>query len=351
MEIAMEKPVVILADADYGYLENLEWKLAESYGNQIDLRVITDRDYFSHVFANAVEADIVLIGEQLFDRRLVRHSVKKYLVLTERTDLPSEEEGVCWVNRYANAKQIFSEVRFSLEQGGKLRYGEGKETEIIVVCSALGGSGKTTVALGLAACMSREHARVLYLSTETVQGFSYYLNSKEFLGADECMKFRFGPSSLYESLKAGIRREEFDYLPPLGISLESLQVSPEVYVPFVEEAGSSGDYDYIIVDTDTGCSSVNAQLMSLSDRVVLLVMQDAYSMAKTDYMIRDMDYGRGGKFYFVCSRFQEERRNVLLSAANRKFTVSEYVPELKDVSSLDAIASDTGIQDLAFLFL
>ena len=47
----MKKPVIILADPDYGYLEALEIKYIEKFGTQTEMEVITDPEYFTAFFS------------------------------------------------------------------------------------------------------------------------------------------------------------------------------------------------------------------------------------------------------------------------------------------------------------
>lgn len=178
----MKKPVIIIADSDKFYVEALIWKFVETWGNKIELNVITEQEYFQDFFSTLQEADTVLVSAEMYTQELHRHEISKIIVLREDTDLPHPQPGILWMNKYANIKSIINEAMEECSVRNSQSENGNKDTRVIAVSSAIGGSGKTTISLGLALGLARQHKHVLYISTELSQSFRFFLKNKRTIG-------------------------------------------------------------------------------------------------------------------------------------------------------------------------
>ena len=67
-----------------------------------------------------------------------------------------------------------------------------KHTQTILVYSAGGGDGKTTISLGISSCLAMAHKKVLYIDAEFVQNFQFFLQNKTPISGEILSKFQLG---------------------------------------------------------------------------------------------------------------------------------------------------------------
>ena len=348
------KPVVFLIDQDEEYAEFLEAKLIEKYGGQLDLRTITDREYFLRLFSNQQRAAAALVGEGMYSSSLRQHQIDRIVVLggqqSSQEDRQRQEPGVVWVNRFSNPANILNEALYGLRMEPAGRTGErAGMAQVVAVTSAIGGSGKTSVALALAGALAHNHRRVLYLCTEEIQSFGYHLPGSSFLSLDACRMLAKNTSGAYQQLRRHLRGSPFACVPPLPCSPGMMQITPDVYLRLVREARMSGDFDVIVLDPGTGCDGGRAALLQESDQVFVLVLQDGLSAAKTDAMLRNMD-ASSDKYSFVCNRYDPESGESAFRNASEPYSVGTYLKNIPEMS-LKALEQDEGLAELAYMLL
>ena len=182
----MPKPKVIIADTDINYIIPLLQKFTEEYFDQVEIEIITDFEYFEGYFSTPQRADILIISEELYSPAINRHSISNIFVMTEQYDEHGEENANAFrIYKYTNVKEIFTAIvgrsTLCLNNSDDGR----RDTQVILVYSACGGVGKTTIALGLSACLSRNYKNVLYINAERLQTFQSMLsNSSPISAAD-----------------------------------------------------------------------------------------------------------------------------------------------------------------------
>lgn len=85
-----------------------------------------------------------------------------------------------------------------------------------MVTSAAGGVGKTTVAMGVAACLAQNYKRVLYINAAHLQAYHHMLDNHSVIAtSDVYTRLATSTQDVYAELKHVIRKETFSYLPPL----------------------------------------------------------------------------------------------------------------------------------------
>ena len=228
-----------------------------------------------------------------------------------------------------------------------------KETQVIVVTSGIGGSGKTTLSLALSECLARNHKRVLYISTDIMQGFSYYLQNKATLPNDIVHVFASADDKLYLGIMPYLRNEGFTYLPPFSRSILSIGLESKIYNRLIAAAKMAKDYDYIVIDTDLNLDETKAELVQNADKVIINVLQDAYSTYKTEHLVRSIDCRNNEKFLFVCNKFRRDINNdYMVSDIGQQFILTEYIEEVPShkIHSLDSFADLSGVRNLAYIF-
>ncbi len=359
----MSRARVIIADTDISYIMPLQLKFAEEFFEKIDLEIVTDEIFFREMFLKPQKADILLISENLYDESIRRHDISHIFILTEQPgdaeqgeeQRRNEEPGVLYLFKYTSMKGIFSVI---LSRSGECLTGipaVKKETQIIVVCSGCGGTGKTTVALGLSACLTSDYRRTFYLNAARIQVFQHMLRNKSPVSErDVYIRLSDAADLSYEDIRHVVRREGFSYLPQFRASLLSLGMRYSVYRKIISAVKQSKEYDYIIVDADVAFDEEKAALIDMADRVIVVTDQSRASVYATEMFLSNLRGAGDEKYIFVCNNFREKERNALISGDEpMRFTVNEYVEHMDDYDSMTCgdLAALSGIQKIAFLVL
>ena len=132
-----------------------------------------------------------------------------------------EEEQTAELNvdrifKYTSIKEIFNEIVGKSSDSLRIENNGKQESQIVVVYSANGGTGKTTVAMGICASLTKNYKRVLYLNASHLQVFHNFLENKSSVSSNEfyaCLGSQ--NESMYENIRHVIRKEHFNYIPPL----------------------------------------------------------------------------------------------------------------------------------------
>lgn len=347
----MNNPTIVLADLDANYLVPLEEKLAGELYNQVSLEVITDKDYFDEYFSSSRKIDTLVISQSLFSQSLLKHNITDIFVLTEETEENRSSDNVSYIFKYSSTKEIFSQV-LKNRRISNIQF-KNKDTQVIVVTSAAGGAGKTTLSLALSLSLSKSYKRVLYLSTDYIQSFTYYTADKSRISNQVARAFTQMGNMLFETIRPHFRTEGFTYLPAFNSNILSLGFNNSIYLNLIKAAKEAKEYDYIIVDTDAHLDESKAELIQQADKVIITVLQDAFSALKTECLMNNLGCKNPDKFLFVCNKFHREYENeYIASNVGRNFLVSEYVDKLShsEIQSLDTIADLSGIRNLTYLF-
>lgn len=352
----MGKVKIIIADTDEDYIIPLQTKFVEELSDSADLEIITDSNYFAKFFMTPQKADILIVSEELYINALHRHNIGRIFVLVER----QEEENTTKLNvihlcKYTSIKEIYAEITgiSPVPLGGN---GERKESpQIITVCSASGGTGKTTVALGISACLSKHYKRVLYIGADRLQSFQRLLDDPTPISSTEIYtRLNSETGNAYSAVRHTIRKQSFSYLPPFRVALLSLGLGYDVFTRLAVSARDADEYDYIIVDADTAFDEDKAQLLSASDKVVVVTMQNSQSVFATNLLCESINGLNTEKFIFVCNNFNRNQENALVSSELvPKFVPSEYINHFENYDRLKCLdfSKDSGIQKVTVLIM
>lgn len=350
----MAKPRIIIADTDISYIIPLQLKFVEDFFEKVDLEIITDNEYFETLFSTPQRADILIVSEKLYSQAMQRHNISHIFVMNEQY----EEEQTADLNinhifKYTSIKEIFNEITGKSADVLKIEKNGKQETQVVLFYSASGGTGKTTVAMGVSASLTKNYKRVLYINAARLQVFHHMLeNHSAITAADVYAKLAAANDNIYSDIKHVIRKELFSYLPPFKAALMSLGLNYSVFEKIIVSAKKSGDYDFIIVDADVSFDEDKAALLNIADRVVVVTKQTFAAVLATNILVSNINGASAEKYIFVCNDFNKEEDNALISPKlSLKFTVNDYIDHIAhyDQMKCSDLASDSGIQKTAFL--
>ncbi len=352
----MAKPRVIIADTDKGYIASIQLKFAKEYFDKIDMEIITDKSYFAELFSKPQKADILIVSEEFYDVTLQKHNISNIFLMMEKDE--EEQTGdlnISKMYKYTSIKEIFSEIVGKSSQCLNADDNEKKETKVILVTSAAGGVGKTTIALGISKCLSKNYKRVLYVNASRLQTFKYVFNNKAVISENGIYAKMINPTDrIYEDIKHVIRNEDIYYLPSFKASLISLGIKYEIYSEIVAAAKRSNDYDFIVVDMDSSFDEEKVSFFDMADKVLIITGQDFTAVNATNDLVGNINYNNADKYIFVCNKFDKDRANALLSTdINMRFSIDEYVEEIRMDGriNLDYMVNSIGMKKVAYMVM
>lgn len=350
----MNRPRVVIVDADENYILPLQQKFAEKYYETIDLEIITDTAYFGEFFSSPQKIDLLIISEPLYSLELQRHDLTLVFVMTEQLEEAKTTEVDLTVNRlfkYSSIQDIFNSIVARSE--GLLQAGAAsqKDCQLVLLYSAAGGTGKTTVALGLCGCLANNQKRVLYINAGYLQNFQRMLQDKRpILEPEVYAALALPDGRSYTAVGAVVRREAFSYLPPFKAPLVSLGLPYSIYADIAGSAKASGLYDYVVVDADSAFDEEKARLLNMADRVLVVTGGDSASMYATNILAGSINGVTSDKFVFVCNNLDSGHTPALDPV---QFTLNGYVAHHSNYDRIgfSELALDEGIQKIAYLLL
>ncbi|WP_455487386.1 hypothetical protein, partial [Clostridium sp.] len=236
---------IVLCDEDERYLVPLELKFTEEFGEKAEIIVITDKEYLKSFFSTPQNIDVLIINEDLYDEEYEKQDISNVFLLSEvDNSMQTENMILKRIYKYTSVKQIYNDVvnNMSSETLKTIGDRENNETEFIMVYSPSGGSGNTLVSMGIAGALSKCNKRVLFISTEVLQGFNYYLSNNEYISNNFEKHLHNHSENIVEVLKGAIRKECFDYLLPFRQATNSYNIKLDDYRYLLESLRKSGDY-------------------------------------------------------------------------------------------------------------
>ncbi len=349
------KPRVIMADKDLNYLIPLESKIIEELHDNISLEVYTDEILFHQLFQTPQKTDVLIISEDLYSGDLLKHSIGHLFLLTEEAELDSALPNATAIFKYSNIKSVLSQIIGKVPQLRLSRSSEEKN-KLVLITSACGGTGKTTVALGLCEYLAVQNSKhVLYINTESLQSFGHFMTDGNPINDDLFYKkISESGTAVYSDIKRLIRRDGFDYLPPLKAPLMLLNCSSELFSEIAKTAVKSGDYDFVILDSDSTFDLIKAKMIDNSDKVIVVTEMSKKARLSTDTFASNINGLSREKYIFVCNKYSSDLIDILSEQeSSMKYSVDENVGFIKDydVCSPKDFSGLLGIQRVAYLLM
>ena len=345
----MDKPRIIIADTDENYIIPMQMKFAEDHFDQVDLEVITDEEYFLELFSQPQHVDVLIISEELYQYMHRFHNLKHVFLMTERYE--EEQATNCEESRIFRIYKYMNEQIHGPECKAEEVFPKHEEDgpKVVLVYSAAGGVGKTTLAMGLCTCLSHAFKRVLYVNAAHLQSFQYWMSDPTPISSPATYAaLSMADDQSWAELSPVVRKEHFFYLPAFKAALMSLGLDYSLYLKLVLGAKASGEYDYIVVDVESGFDEYKAQLIDAADKVVVVTTPTAASVFATNTLVSNVNLMQVEKYVFVCNACTPGSEAPVVEPA---FQIDEYIDRFEhhDYLKCAELAKDVNIRKLAYL--
>lgn len=352
----MEKPRILIADTDVNYALTMQQCFAEHYLGQVDLEVITSAEYFAGLFTVLQRVDILLVSESLYMDALHRHSIAQIFLMKEHDESDQTERmDVVSIFKYSSLQSILKVVRSRLGRILPDSRQRPAAAQIILVTSACGGVGKTTLAMGMSTRLAGNKRQVLYINASHLQSFQHLLENSAPITDPAVYSSLAAPTGqVYNEIRHVLKQEGFYYLPAFKASLISLGLQYSVFEKIALSAKETGHFDYIVVDADGVLTKDTARLMGIADRVLIVTEQTRHSVFATNTLIRNTQQQDEGKYFVICSNYKKNQYNALTDPAiSLEFFPAEYTEHHVHYEQMGPVdfAAEQGIGRIAFLLL
>lgn len=347
---------MLLVDADERYVERMAMKFLEGMEDEIQLEIITDMNYLKEYAATPRKIDVLIINEGCITEDIAKQNIKLTIVLKEEETF-EEQKGAYGIYRYSNLQEIYYKVQ------GKMNHtfaesdnvDRKQDTNLILVYSPIGGSGKTTVAMGVSLALSQMGKKVLYVNAETIQNFQSFLNDKQYISNGFERHLAIHEDGLLSYLNGAVGTEEFDYIRPTRHSTLSYGIKQEDYLYFFDKLIPARFYDCVVVDVASTLDTFTCAMMEKSNRVMIVLNQSALATYKAERLLENIDYSDHNKFIFICNKYKNiEDNHLLTSDLLGKCTITEYVDYdqmLEQVGSISNINRMHLLKSTAYLLV
>ena len=350
----MAKPRIIIAEKDKSVVMPLQFEFIKEFFEKVDIEIISNDEYFNEFFSTPQMSDVLIVSEDFYTPEIQRHNIAHVFMLCENYN--EERTGDLNLNcilKYTSIKEIFNEVVSKSSDVLKINRDIKQETQVVVFYSASGGTGKTTCAMGVCAALTQSFKKVLYINAARLQVFQNMLKTNTSISmSDVYSNLSNADANIYYEIKHVIRQEMFSYLPPFKAAIMSIGLDYSIYEKIIVSAKKSGDYDYIVVDSDVVFDEAKASLLNLADKVVLVINQSLSSIIASNILVSNINGKKTKKYIFICNNFKENEANSLISpSVSLKFTVSEYVEHFENYEMMkpENFGKKNSIQKIAFL--
>ena len=301
----MKRLKIVFVDGDARYLEPLTERFGIELGvDNIDVTVITESSSFDNYFSQMRDIDIMLINRNMYSDRLSMHNIKNMFLLSETE---TAEPNVLY--KYTGTKDIYDHVYSNIEPGLTGDMGSEKESKIISVYSPVGGCGKTVAALTLAQALSDAGESVLFVSGEDIPSFNTEIESEGVLDDGFKTDILNGVEVSRDKLSGYIGSCGFDYILPVKRTLfsEGYSFKDMVRVSIMTKKL----YNYVVFDMPSVLNADICGFLLQADRNIIVAEQSLPSAMKLDRLLSAIDYKSGGKYAFVCNKFDKTKKNYL----------------------------------------
>lgn len=342
----MEKKKMIFAEEQEEYIYSVIGRFIQELGELLEIEVITEENYVKSICQKPLCCDVLVVKEEWYQEDLRRQNIHSVFLLSEK-----EEEdqgnipGIKKIYKYSSLNEIFLRIYSGAGLSGVDRFRE-KGTEILAVYSAVGGCGKTTMALGLCCALYRHGQRILYLNLESIQNFDYFLKDNTYV-APEASYQAYGPD--WENY---VKTQGFDYLPPRKQSAVASDLSYRPLLNALDQARTRNIYDFYIMELPSELDAERIQVLSKAHKVVLVTRQDELSMWKTERFLENIDYSDQDKFLFVSNSVREICLNS--TYCSQRFCLQEKLADLsgqKGITSVEEMLQSSVFDKLVYLVL
>jgi cellulose biosynthesis protein BcsQ len=227
-----------------------------------------------------------------------------------------------------------------------------ERTKVLSVYSAVGGLGKTTLAINLAKELAALDYTIFYLNLEYISSSSlFFTDSKEQTFSDILYYLETRPEQILskiESLKKHDHKMKVDYFSPLKNPQEMLDISLEQTSLLIQSLINLGNYDLVIIDLESSTHDRIVASFIHSDHIFWLTTDDIQCLMKTNILLKDFKVrcnehykGFETNITFIMAKYIGITVNSLEDYGLKVRGKIPYIPGWKSTNDIDSLLNST----------
>lgn len=291
----MKKISLVIFDGDVKYVDAITTLLNKKYYKYFKITAISNYKQFNEIVSAAQKIDILLVNEGYINNIRNMKFIKTILYLTEDRAVQNIDEGIIY--KYQSGQSIFNSIKRSYKLVNKEFDfdDEYDESYLITVFSPIGGIGKTSVAISLAAKMISYGKKVIYLNLEEISsmGLFFDIDKKNYKNSfsDLLYNIDFGEENIKKIISNIINRssEGLWYINTYNSILDLEEIDAITFIKAINYLKKYSECDYIIIDLGCTLNSIYGALINNSDKTLVLMEQNNISREKITVFLNQVD--------------------------------------------------------------
>lgn len=287
----MIKKTMILADHDKLYLKQLSNYFMEK-APQLELNLFTEETLLAEYLAQAQSVDILAVDEAfalLPELAKIQNSVK---ILLSASMAPVE--GFETIKKYQKTEALLNEILLKYAEctGSADAITGSSHTRTAAFYSPAGGTGKTVLALGMAAACASAGMRAFYLNLEMVDSVKEVMGRTPGSLSDIFLALKTKGKNVGVKLAACTGMEPsagFYYLSGVDSISEYGEITGTDIKGLLEIIKSLSEYDVLILDLDSGFSEKTGLILEQADMIFVPALSDEGTVAKLKRFLDEMN--------------------------------------------------------------
>lgn len=353
----MIKRMMGILDQDDTYLHRLlSFARTSEIGGQFILKSFSS---WSSVINSQDALDVLLADPQLLpDSESEWSQSFKIVYLLDQDQSGNGELEEMFLYRYQPLNQLFDRLSALVLAPNHIQplvKSNQVRSKLISVFSAVGGCGKTTLALNLARMLSFQGRKVFYLNMESFSSVQLFAGHPDERPFEKLLYYvKSGATPLHAKL-AWLKKidpiSKLEYIEPCRNALDMEEMSVEDTLSLLK-AIDELHFDYIIIDCASSfhqriCTSLTAS------HVILWIIQDDFQVLdKTAAAVAEFHQNEAGKvqeaapqIHYVLNKFTGHLVNDLQAKGFSPSCRLPYIPNWKSVSSVQSLLAESSYTD------
>ncbi|MFD1886002.1 AAA family ATPase [Paenibacillus wenxiniae] len=345
---------MILCVEDQEYIELLlRYIRSSEYAARVTIRAFSDVQMFLNEmeegrYRGLVVAEDIFLQSWLVNEQSTFTSVR-WVRLGDQEEQQADGHTIA---KYQPLPHLMEQLCHFIGRTGIESPREAGRAWVTCVYSAVAGSGKSVTAMNMAKQLGVKGKSVFYLNLEPASSVSL-LQLEADRNMPELSRLLYDLQAAAEQKQAlssivtdytvyaeEIRAETF--IPPANLN-EWLRMTVEEMARLIDYIADSGQYDHVIIDSESGWAERVQAALNSSDRVIWLLTDDLPCMKRTEQWISywksyysDWLEQLEPKLSFVINRYNGSVMNALPSGIYPASTLP-YVPSWKQVTSSELL--------------
>ena len=284
---------MVLGSQDPNYIGALlDYVGSSEYGRMIQIIAFSNSDALvKHVEAEKMAIDLIVAEAPLLEELLRETGHAPSIPMLVLSDSGYQEGATPAIHKYQPLHEFLEYLLEHLQgnkSGGSNGQGDPFKVPVIAVYSAAGGSGKSTVALQLSKQLAVEGARVFYLNLELFSGEAIQQAGTNHDGLAQLLYEIQVASEAKGSLDIPISKFisrhkwiDVDTFAPISNLREMMEMGESDLRLLLDYIAGSGEYDLIIVDSDSHPNERTKGLLQRADKLLWILTDDEEALSKT----------------------------------------------------------------------